>query len=539
MSLISRLFSRPANEAGAPKPKEELPAVPPIGYGSDVEPMQAQQRSDTLAVIAAAFISPQQGQRTARYADFNRMDSGDIAAMLDSVVNGALTFEDVAEGRGFKIESDLPKIQALLNAAKEAGRLTETADEALRDMLKYGDAFAEPLFSGKQICGVQLYEPTQIYVNRNDKGQFPAGADSSGFPAAYQQRRQGAVVAGWYPWQLIHFKLYPSSKLTYSRKGLLDDLRSDWKKLQLIEQGMVTARVTRAYPRRLHMVDVTNKDRVEQERALTAYIARMTGRVFGKRPTNSDGLPVADVGEDLFIATGYTTGPDGKPLPKLNAVKTEDPAIAGLAAMDDVKYARQKVWSSVPSDTVGIQRNTSGDLDAQDLAYTRLLRQAQRQLERGLRAILDQVLLANGYLPAVTPYRIVLPTVDIKASWKHADARFRASMTVRNVLEMGMASRRWAMKELYNLSDLEIDAILSQMEDEANNPIFAPVLPARNGQPSVGGSVGKAGNDEVPTPTAPTVVPATGAKPGKAVSKNGINRGTKLGQKLRGNMSGG
>ena len=48
----------------------------------------------------------------------------------------------------------------------------------------------------------------------------------------------------------------------------------------------------------------------------------MTWAEFWIVPTSilPDGLPTADVNEDLYVATGYTTGPDGKPVPKLNSV---------------------------------------------------------------------------------------------------------------------------------------------------------------------------------------------------------------------------
>lgn len=529
---------QPVDEAKSPTPKEELPVVEPIGYGSEVEPMDKGDRKNPTAVINAALRTAQERGRAARYADFDRMDSGDIAAMLDAVVDAALTFEDVSTGRGFKVESEDKAVEELLNRAKKQADLEQLAEEVMRDILKYGDGFAEPLFAGPELVGVQTYKPSEMYVSRDDKGQLVRGKDEDGFPAAFQQKKNGRVVAGWQPWEMVHFKFWPSRKLIYSEKSLLDSLRLDWRKLQLVEQGMVVARVTRAYPRRVHYVDVTGMDRQRQESTLKEYIRRMTQRVLGKKPTNDDGLPIVDVSDDLYITTGYQTGPDGKPYPTLNKTEIEDPATAGLTELADVTYLRQKIWSQVPSDVVGIKRNTTTDLDTQDIAFTRLLRRAQRQLEKGLRGIFDQVLLANGRLPSQVEYRITLPTIDVKGSWKYSDARFRASMTIRNVLEMGMTSRRWAMRQMYNLSDKEIDTIWAEIEEEMENPIFqAMVAPARDGLPSVageiGGNVNKAGNDGgKPSPTAPK-------QAAQGVTKNGIDRTTNLGQRVRGNMSGG
>lgn len=539
MGFLEWLLGPPApvavTEAASPKPREELKAVEPIGYPTELNPQDKADRKNPTAAIQASLQAAQERTRAARYADFAAMDTSDIAALIDAVVDAALTFEDVSTGRGFKVEADDLRTQELLNAAAERADLRQLAEEVLRDMLKNGDAFVEPVFAGPDLVWAQTYQPSEMIVNRNDKGQLVGGKDDDGFPAAFQQRKQGTTVAGWLPHEMVHFRFWPSRRLKYSEKSLLDGLRADWRKLQMVEQGMVIARVTRAYPRRVHYLDVSNKSRGEQETTLLNYINRMTKRRFGQKPQNSDNLPIVDVSEDLYITTGYDTGSDGKQYPKLNKTEIEDPATAGLAELADVTYLRQKLFAQVPSDVVGIKRsNNAGEMDGQDIAYARLLRRCQRQLEKGLRGIFDQVLLANGRLPSKTPYRITFPLQDVKASWKHSDARFRATMAMRNVLEMGMASRRWGMRQLYNLSDLEIDQVWKELEEEAKNPIFQAMLaPARDGLPSIGGEVSgqvnKAGNDGgKPAPTAP-----------QAVTKNGIDRGTDLGQKLRGSMSGG
>ncbi len=523
-------------EAKSPAPKEELPFVEPIGFGNEINPMDKKDRKDGASVVQAAIQAAQNSSRTARYTDFLAMDASDIGAMLDAVVDAALTFEDVSTGRGFKVESDDKGVDELLNRAKRQADLEQLSEEILRDFLKWGDGFAEPLFAGPELVGVQTYEPQQMFVARDDKNLAPKLKDDDGFPISFQQRKNGSVVAGWQPWEMVHFKYWPSRRLLYSQKSLLDGLRADWRKLQMVEQGMVVARVTRAYPKRVHYLDVTGKDRGEQEEILKRYIQRLTLRRYGAKPTNADGIPLVDVSDDLYITTGYETGPDGKALPKLNKTEIEDPAMAGLSDLGDVIYLRQKIWAQVPSDVVGIKRNTSTDLDTQDIAFTRLLRRCQRQLERGLRGIFDQVLLANGKLPSTVEYRIVMPTLDVKGSWKHSDSRFRASMTLRNYAEMGAVSRRFMLRQAYNLTDLEIDALFGEVEDEMNNPIFQALMDqgaARNGAPTVTGAINKAGNDSNPAePTAPKTSP-------KTVTKNNIDRGTPLSQRNRGNMSGG
>lgn len=564
MGFLDWLFGpREATEAAAPPPRKPAPDIDAIGFNGEIDPLAKSDRKNPAVVVAASLRSAQERNRKTRYDQFDAMDSGDIAAMLDAVVGAALTFDDVGSGRGFKVECDNASAAKVLKEALEATRLADVVEEVARDMLKYGDAFVEPIFDGKDLVGVQTYKPSEIFRSQDDKGRLIRGKDDAGFPAAFQQKRRGQVVAGWQPWELTHFRFWPEKKLIYSKKGILDDIRAEWRKLQLVEIGMVTARVTRAYPRRIHYVDMTGKDRTDQERSLAAYIARMTNRVFGQRNVNEDNLPVADVGEDLYVATGYTTDATGKSIEKLNRVETEDPAIAGIAELDDVSYLRQKLWCYVPSDVVGIKRNTSGDLDSQDLAYARLLRRTQRQLELGIRQILDQALMARGRMKI--EYRVVFPVVTVGAAWKHSDARFRDSMTLRNYLEMDVIPRRYALKRSFNLSDLEVDELWEQIKEERESGLFVSVLPFRNGQPGDPSAQTNnpdanplAPDNEKPKgpqaklntakkkgkhgslPTAGTgVAAALDPKKAKAVTNNGIYRGTKLSMITRGNSSGG
>lgn len=533
------------NEIESPEPKNVLPFVEPIGFGLDVEPMSAKDRKDPSAVVQNALRAAQETTRAARYTDFDAMDSGDVGQMLDATVDSTVVFEDDPEIRVFKLEADDPNIKDLLEAATKAANIREVAEEILRDGYKYGDGFGEPVFQKKALVGIQTYSPKEIRTARNDKGELLDGTDTDGFPIAFQQLKQGTIVAGWKPYEMLHFKLFPNRKKLYSERGMLDPIRATWRKLEMVEQGMVVARISRAYPRRVHYLDVTGKDRSEQEDFIKRFIYRLTNKSRGVKPTNSDGLPIIDVSEDLYLTTGYIPSPDGKSLQAmLNKTEIEDPATAGLSSLDDVYYLRQKLWSGAPSDLVGIKRNNTTDLDSQDLAYGRFLLRAQRQLEKWLRGVFDQVLLAAGKNPDEVQYSIILPTVNVRGSWKYADARFRESLTLRNYAEMGAISRQWMLARAYNLSEQEIKKIWAQIEEEAQNPIFLPIgQSASNGAPSATGSITGAIQKSSPdgsggTPVGDKTIPATGADPdSKSTTKNGISRGTDLGQMLRGNNS--
>lgn len=552
-------------EEVAPPPKKLKAAKPidPVGVPTELPAVSAEDRKDTAALISASLRLASVRNRPARYADFGNMDKGDIAAMIDSVLATALTFEDARARQGFKVESPDPRIEEILGLALERTDLQDKIFDIARDTLKYGDSFVEPVYDKKDLVRVQTYEPAQLNRYQDDKGNLLPGKDSAGFFAAFQQVRDSKVVAGWQPWELVHFKYWPYDRSAYSLKGLLDDLRADWRKLELVEQGMVTARITRAYPRRVHYLDLTNKSPEQQETSLAQYINRMTRKVFGRRSLTQDNLPVVDVAEDLYVGTGYHSDGQGKMVERKNRIETEDPANAGLSDIGDVSYLRQKVFSTVPADVVGIRRNTTGDLDSQDLAFARLLRRLQRQLEIGIRTLLNQQLLAYGIIDG--EFNVVFPSVIVGAAWKHADARFKDSLTLRNFLEMGIIPRRFALKRIYGMNDAEIDLLFEQIQEEAESPVFQSVfLPLRNGLPNtggiqgiepgklsasdrnspntpasdIGGTRGKVGKNSLPTAPNAGVQARIDTKRLNSITNTGINRGTKLGKRLRGNFGG-
>lgn len=559
MGILDR-FRELFLEDQAPQPKEKEVWLDPKGAPTQVNQMEKSDRKSITAILAAALQTEQEQTREARYTDFDAMDKDHIAAMLDNFVNTALTFEDVRAKQGFKVECDDQRADEILQAALERTEMQTKIFDWGRVTLKYGDAFVEPLYEGQDLMRCQSYPTRDMYRNQNDKGQLPTGKDAEGFDAAFQQKRGGKIVTGWKPWEIIHFRLKPSDRLAYSQKGVLDDIRSIWKKIEAMEQGMVVARLTRAYPRRIHLIDVTGEKLEQQSKTIRDYIFRMTGRLFGQKPVDqTTQLPVPDVTQDLYVPTGSIRTPEGQIITRRDDVKTEDPAMAGLAEITDIKYFEQKLWSFAPSDVVGIKRNTSGDLDSQDLAYARSLRQFQNQMEIGIRAILKQQLLAYGIVDV--EFRVVFPAVIVGAAWKHADARFKNSLMVRNLLEMSAVSRRFVLNYMFGMSDLEIDREFERVLEEQQSPIFAPILPYRNGQPGglgpspdnpdtpqnkVGNATAKAGGDSLPTaPSGPAAAGRGQAQlaqldpeKAKAVTGSGVWRGAANSKRIRGNMGG-
>ena len=423
--------------------------------------------------------------RRARYDDFDQMDMGDMSIVLDEMVEQALSFEGVsetlvdtlAEARCFKIDLKAGQRSRVREVIADLLTDTELRDELpqmCRDMLKYGDEFVEILWDGDEIKGLQPHYCREMVANRNNRGQMMLDVDENGFVRAYQQKNDNArVFAGWYPYEMLHFKLYPTKKSSYSRAGFFDTIRWDWKKLNWLEQGMVVARTTRAYPRLLWQRDMTSKTPLDATTQMQKFITAITRKHTGsgaqqKAPMQPD--------EDIFVSTSYITGSDGKMYPKQDKVDMLDPNLQGLAVISDVSYMRRKLFNRVPAATVGIQDVAQGDMTTQDLALSRFINHIQDMLELPVRLLIDRALIAQGLK---AQYRVIWPRPQIRNDWKWADSNFRRSMSDQNYMGMDIISRDYIRKEVYGMTDEE-----SAAEEEViikERKTYAVIAPTNSG----------------------------------------------------------
>lgn len=443
-------------------------------------------------IVPAGLIPPTQSRldefakslgissgRTARYDDFETMDHGDIAAMLDAVCDAALTFEET-DGLGrteldrpqaFKILVEDDNHRAVIGQILSNTRLKEKLWQYTRDGLKYGDLFIE-LLAGYQnvLVGLQSYNPRSIEIKTDNHNRLLTGIDpDSKQPLPYLQvGTYGNVTTGWAPWEMLHWRWVPSDRFAYSEKSLLDDFRPDWIKLNKMELAMVVARVVRAYPRQVHYLDYTGLPETETRLALKDYMTRTSMNLRSRA-----GKTVAP-DEDIFMTTGYLRDETGKLTPKLNKIETIDPRANGLTEISDIEYTRRKLFSRVPPEIIGISSNNVKDISSQDIAFGRLIRVVQTRLESLVREVLDVGLLLEGYETGSVNYAVLWPRMMVGTNWKLADAMFRTSMALRNYGEMG-ASRRWIFRTAWNMSSEEIDAMFEESDEELKR--FGPFDP--------------------------------------------------------------
>jgi hypothetical protein len=423
------------------------------------------------------------------------MDTGDFAALMDHLVESALTFEDQGD-YGFKLDGTKSNALLVLEQMIDFTQLRSKVRTIALDMLKYGDGYAEALDVDGVIERVQTYYPKQIYVTIDQKGNVQKFT---------QLNYANQTVAEWAPQEMIHFKWDPSDREPYSKKGFLDDFRDDWKDLRRIEQGMVVGRVTRAYPRNVHLVDVTNKTPTDAQKSLLGYVRAITqknpgrGDFGGFQPVQrTDMAP----NEDFFLPTGYIQNQDGQLSPRLHDIKLLDPRLDGLANIADVEYFRRKMFATVPSEIVGVGIPNL-DPSAQHRAYARLVKRLQVRLEAGLRELFTQALVMAGVAPDTLVF--VWPSVISGENWKFQDAKYKEAMTEQIQIDAKEYPRSYFLKQKGHTQE-EIDEMRKEIKLESE--LFAVAVPGADPGNPVAGKVAqaaagaKSGNSaDTPNPT--------------------------------------
>jgi hypothetical protein len=423
--------------------------------------------------------------RQRRYTEYSEMDDAEIAAQLDAVVNSVLVSDD-GTFQGFRVNTG-SKYGNVIEDLVERLDLRWYIRETLRDLLTSGDEFQEIVVDEDfNIVRLQSVPAPQMYVNVDRHNRLLGGFgtftnfDQEIFgikpkirlPRAYHQLNSSMnIVAAWLPWEMQHLKWRVSTKKTYSASAYLEPMRRAWHGLRMMEQGMIVARVIRAYTRNVHYLDQTDKDPEAAEADLRAYIESVA-----KKKTSGGNLLERPLGvdEDLFLGTGYIDAGE-EFLPKLTRIETLDPSNRGLANIADVEYHQKKLFPYISKAVVGIE-TSSDDLTPQDVSSSRLYQYCQQGvLERQLLWPLFRLqLLLKGYKPVKSDIEIEWPEVVVRNSWRFSDADFRRAMAWRNHVEMGTASRRYVAQHELGMSDEEWETVKAEVSEEMAS---MPVIP--------------------------------------------------------------
>ncbi len=228
-------------------------------------------------------------------------------------------------------------------------------------------------------------------------------------------------------WNHIDGERYGESELISSRR-----IR---RLLEIVEEGQVIRRMTRAAPTRLwnigNQVDSGNIDDIKE-------FKQNNGFVDGAR----DIYDPTEIAKDFF----------GDGLVTVQTVDTE----GAIGEIEDINYfANLYTAAGLPTpspiygfDAYQINRDIMEDIRAEWLKETQIL---TGMMEQAIRWICDTALALNDFLPELTPYKIAfsISTVELPAE---------VQSRVIQAYESGLLSQKTAVQtiaEYYNINDVD------------------------------------------------------------------------------------
>lgn len=383
---------------------EQVPmiAMPPEGRTTETGASDAAYTSFNNPLWRITY------DRKAVYFDLKDMDLNDplIASALDVHADCAVGYEDTdIDGFEWLMEAKNPKAMKVLQDMKQRLDLGAEAWQIVRSFVKYGEDFREIVTDENGIIGRFKHLPSyQIMPKLDQFGNKQPG---------WTQRLDGGSFIKpieFDEWQIVAF-VYGAKRGWYGT-GLMMPARRTWKRLSKMEDGMVLARLIRAYDKHLHRVPVKSDwDERKRQEIITNYKMNMTKR---KGMDDSNLLFMRE--NPLQVETDFYIPDDGTDRGGIEVLQATN---MQLQQIDDVRYHQELLLSrlKVPKKYLNLSSGKTGalmdgGLESEDKQFARTLRQEQAVLRSGLLRLAHIALFLQGFDPDELGVGINLPKIS-------------------------------------------------------------------------------------------------------------------------------
>jgi hypothetical protein len=337
----------------------------------------------------------------------------------DNSTQVGVTKADASRGadKVVQVVTDNGPLREFLGEVFQRLRLDSRSWPLARELCKYGEVFEEIVVTEKlKLDRLKQLPGHQMIRNEDEYGVIHP---RRGFVQLDDSLEQ--VVATFEPWEVVHFRLLDRNERKYGR-SILHPIRQVYKQLQLIEDAMVVARVTRAYSKLVFMVDTgtmppalahEHVEKIKNEHKKRRLLDPRTGRL------KSDYNPIASE-EDIFM--GLSKGGQSR----VDQLYGD----LNIGNLSDVEYLQNKLYGGlkVPKAYLGIERdvNSRATVTAQDIQFARSVRRIQLALRFGFHQVADLALVLEAPKSlsreaANNRFSVTLPamqTVDEMREWE-------------------------------------------------------------------------------------------------------------------------
>lgn len=421
--------------------------------------------------------------RGERYVDFDQMEFEPIIASSLDIYADEMTYHNELSSI-LGIECPNQEIKSILESLYyNVLNIDFNLYGWCRTMCKYGDYFLYIDLDDK--LGVKSFIPLPPQDVERMEGEDPTNPNY----VQYQWNSAGLTFENW---QVAHFRILGNDKHAPYGTSILEPARRIWRQLHLIEDAMMSYRITRAPERRAFYIDVGNIAPQDVEQYMQKVVTTMKKNQVIDQTTGRVDLrynPLS-VDEDYFIPVrgGENTRIDTLP----GGTYTGD--------IDDVKYLRDKLFSALKIPQSYLSRAEGADEDKATLAQKdiRFARTIQR-LQRAVVAELEKVgiihLYTLGYRGEdLTKFKLTLNNPSQIASMQELE-HLKAKFEIADSATEGYFSKAWVYRNVFKLTEEEVVRIEREMFHDSK--LTAAIEAAGEAPPEGGGGGGDLGGDDL------------------------------------------
>lgn len=272
------------------------------------------------------------------------------------------------------------KLQALIIQALYQLRLREEVYGDAYNLFRFGESWREMALAEDFGCVRYAYvNPTSMWLNLDKYGSV-ADPNHAYF---HVDPRSGKVLDTMAQWQMIHYRLPLDPSNPYGT-SLLRPARGLYKKLKMMKDSLVVARLHRAPARYVFVLDVPG-GRVTTEDAL-AYAEDMRSRLLTRQTilgANQLGSEEAPLEADFDFFLPQTQG--GKSAVQMLSGDTNVSNLADIEMFIDAQLAT----ISMPQAYVGRGDASRGEITQQEVNLMRRIRNVRAALRPGIKKALQ------------------------------------------------------------------------------------------------------------------------------------------------------
>ena len=253
-------------------------------------PQPEDQNTTQTGIVSEGLVSLYDRQfkfdvtRRATYKDVEEIDqaSEEASVALDTITNNVTTSDDGVQ-MSFQVFARDVKVKKILDQVVMTCKLHERIRAVVRNLVKYGDMFGEVVInSNGEVVDVKQLPPITMFRNEDLTGNLLLGEPrydkksgnvlNGSEECAFEQKAEstGAMLATFWPWQILHMRLNHDGFSPYG-KSHLRVARITYKKLKALEESLIVGRLTRDILKLVFYVDTTGLSPDQRRRALQDF----------------------------------------------------------------------------------------------------------------------------------------------------------------------------------------------------------------------------------------------------------------------------